>query len=340
MSSPSFAGGHGLPGPSLESAGAGYPWRQAKRVASERAASPRLRSRRFEARSAEKGFRPTGGPEGATGSARGAPHEAWALALFRRSVLKQQKWNVIRRLLGDTQGLRCLDIGADNGVLSYLLRARGGRWTSADLDAQTVASIRSLVHTDVEQLHGGRIPFADEEFDRVVLIDGLEPLHDDRTFAQEIARVTKPGGEVIVNVPLRKNSWLRRFRLAIGQTDEAHGHVRPGYTVEELRRVLGDRYDVVSCHTYSKFFSELIDTAIACGLRQIKRKPVEGHVKGTIVTGQDLARHRKLMRLYTIFYPLIWCMAQCDRLLWFRSGYILIAKARVRPAGVPLAVAR
>ncbi len=37
------------------------------RVASERAASPRLRSRRFEARSAEKGFRPTGGSEGATG---------------------------------------------------------------------------------------------------------------------------------------------------------------------------------------------------------------------------------------------------------------------------------
>ncbi len=46
------------------------------RVASERAASPRLRSRRFEARSAEKGFRPTGAQEGATGLPVGLHFEA------------------------------------------------------------------------------------------------------------------------------------------------------------------------------------------------------------------------------------------------------------------------
>ena len=54
-----------------------------------------------------------------------------AITLFRKSVLKQQKWHAISALLGATDGLRCLDIGSDNGVVSYLLRARGGSWASA-----------------------------------------------------------------------------------------------------------------------------------------------------------------------------------------------------------------
>ena len=65
----------------------------------------------------------------------------WALKLFRRSVLKQNKFGNITDLLGPTTGLRCLDIGADNGVISYLLRERGGRWASGDLAPVAVDSI-------------------------------------------------------------------------------------------------------------------------------------------------------------------------------------------------------
>ena len=52
--------------------------------------------------------------------------ESWALALFRRSVLKRQKLRQITSSLGTTHGLRCLDLGSDNGVVSLLLRRRGG----------------------------------------------------------------------------------------------------------------------------------------------------------------------------------------------------------------------
>ena len=43
------------------------------------------------------------------------------------------------------EGLRCLDLGSDNGVVSLLLRERGGSWASGDLTEEAVASIRSLV---------------------------------------------------------------------------------------------------------------------------------------------------------------------------------------------------
>ena len=50
----------------------------------------------------------------------------WAVALFRKSVLKQRKLAEVSRALGPTEGLRCLDLGSDNGVVSLLLRERGG----------------------------------------------------------------------------------------------------------------------------------------------------------------------------------------------------------------------
>ena len=37
---------------------------------------------------------------------------------LRQSALKRRKLAEITRLLGPTAGLRCLDLGADNGVVS------------------------------------------------------------------------------------------------------------------------------------------------------------------------------------------------------------------------------
>ena len=46
----------------------------------------------------------------------------WPIQLFNKSVLKQRKYQEITAMLGDFRNKHCLDIGADNGVISYLLR--------------------------------------------------------------------------------------------------------------------------------------------------------------------------------------------------------------------------
>jgi len=124
-----------------------------------------------------------------------APEKAWALRLFDRSILKQAKYHAIVDMLGDTHGKDCLDLGSDNGVISYLLRAGGGRWTSADLTEESVASIRSLVGGDVHRVEADRMPFPDAAFDRVVVVDLLEHVADDVRCAAELHRILRPGGE-------------------------------------------------------------------------------------------------------------------------------------------------
>ena len=258
----------------------------------------------------------------------------WALALFNRSVLKQAKFRQIVSLMDAPGGKRGLDIGADNGVISYLLRQRGGQWHSADLDERTVASIRQLVDHDVHQIDGGATAFETGAFDLVVVVDFLEHIPDDRGFARELARLLKPGGQLIINVPhLKPGSLLNRFRHAIGLTDEWHGHLRPGYSLDGLRRLLEPAFVIEESSTYSGAFSELIDTALN-GLYltlQKRQGPGGASSKGSVITDSDLRKHRKQFVLLSALYPLIWGVAKLDTLLWFTPGYKLIVSARRAP---------
>lgn len=257
--------------------------------------------------------------------------EPWALQLFRKSVLKQRKLREIQALLGPTQGCRCLDLGSDNGVISLLLRRAGGDWASADLTGEAVASIRGLVQDDVHLFDGRRLPFDDRSFDRVVVVDMLEHVVDEHAFVAELARVLRPGGGLIVNTPHLKRTLLRRLRHALGQTDEKHGHLRPGYTPEGLRALLAPYCDWRQAHTYSRFFSELIDTVIQAAIERLGKR---GSAKGLVVTAADLDKHRRQFRAWAAIYPLVWAIARLD-LLVPASGYMLIASATRRPDAPP-----
>jgi SAM-dependent methyltransferase len=255
-----------------------------------------------------------------------------APSALRPSALKRRKVEHITRLLGPTVGLHCLDLGADNGVISNLLRRRGGVWTSADIDEEAVASIRRLVKDRVCRLDTVPTPFDTNQFDRVVIVDLLEHLEDDRGFVVELSRILKPGGEMIVNVPHARNDFLRRLRLALGQSDAAHGHVRPGYTRQSLRGVLDGYFEVVSEHTYSRAASELLDIATRAVAARLKAGH-PGGAKGVILVDEDLQRHRAVFALQGVTEPLMRSVVALDHLLFRTDGYMLIVKARSLKTG-------
>lgn len=253
--------------------------------------------------------------------------EPWALRLFRKSPLKRDKVRALLSVLGNVAGKRCLDLGSDNGVVSLLLRQQGGSWASGDLTAETVDAIRSLVGTDVHPVDAQHLPFTDREFDVVVVADMIEHIENDGAFVAELARVLKPSGRLIVNTPHARNTTLRRLRLKLGQTDEKHGHVRPGYTRASLGVLLEPAFELGEAKTYTKAFSEVVDTAMQWGLESLGKK---GSKKGVVVTGGDLNRHARLFAAYSLVFPFVWAFSRLDAFLPLNDGYRLLMTATRR----------
>ena len=254
-----------------------------------------------------------------------------ALALFRKSVLKQAKFRQISSLLEDPRDRSNLDLGGDNGVLSFLLRQKGGTWSSGDLDEKTVGSIRSLVGDRVYRLDGSTLPFPDDSLDQIVVIDYLEHVREDKEAIREFTRVLRAGGVLIVNVPRPKpGSLLTRIRHGLGLTDAWHGHVRPGYTEDELKALLAPDFELDTVRTYSRSFSEAIDTGLNGAFERLRGKREASSRKGTVITGYEMLSHRKAFRLMSLLHPLLWAVSKLDWLLFGQTGYKLIARARLK----------
>ena len=212
-----------------------------------------------------------------------------------------------RWALGPTEGLRCLDLGSDNGVVSLLLRRGGGRWASADLTEEAVASIRGLVTSDVHLTDGARLPFADAEFDRVAVVDMLEHVRDEAAFVAELARVTRPSACILV-------SWQRNAYSSATFDDQVDAAVR-GF--QQLR---GANIDgIVGPQTW-----RLLDDA-----RWRLSDRVLWFAPSHPLTGDDVGRHRALFRAYGVLYPAVWALSRLDALVP-ASGYMLLATARRR----------
>ena len=264
----------------------------------------------------------------------------WPLQLFNKSVLKQTKFENIISVLGPTDGLHCLDIGSDNGVISYLLRRQGGTWKSADLDERSVGAIEELVQHNVYRIDGTGTPFNDNEFDRVVLIDFLEHIPDDAGFMQELHRILKPDGVLILNAPHIKSGPLVRFRHALGLTEEEHGHLRPGYTHDSIRNLCGEYFTLKTFDTYTKSCSKLIDTLMVFVFTMLKRNKSEKKTgRGILVTGKEMRMYRAWFRAYSLIYPVVWFFAKLDALLFFETGFMLIARAHIHKGIVPVVTA-
>ena len=96
-----------------------------------------------------------------------------------------------------------------------------------------------------------RLPLADDVADVVTLFDVLEHIPDDVTAVREALRILRPGGRLLVSTPT--DTWRFPFyRVYRGCTPtdrdvmDDWGHVRRGYTMAELDRLVGRAHDAMA----------------------------------------------------------------------------------------------
>jgi demethylmenaquinone methyltransferase/2-methoxy-6-polyprenyl-1,4-benzoquinol methylase len=96
-------------------------------------------------------------------------------------------------------GERVLDLAAGTGSSSMPFAAAGAQVVAADFSLGMLR-VGKAAHPDLDLLAGDalRLPFADASFDVVTISFGLRNVSDVDTALGEMARVTKPGGRLVV----------------------------------------------------------------------------------------------------------------------------------------------
>jgi SAM-dependent methyltransferase len=153
--------------------------------------------------------------------------------------------------LGLRPGDRVLDMGCGAGRHAFEMFRRGGDVIAFDQNGDELAGVLEIfgamreagevpagADADIKQGDALAMPFADEEFDRIVASEVLEHIPDDERAISELVRVLRPGGTIAVTVP----RWLPE-KVCWALSDEYHevegGHVRI-YRGDELVAKLED----------------------------------------------------------------------------------------------------
>ncbi|MCA0393842.1 MAG: metalloregulator ArsR/SmtB family transcription factor [Proteobacteria bacterium] len=124
-----------------------------------------------------------------------------------------------------------LDIASGDGVLAELLAPHARRYVCVDSSRRVVAAaaerLRKFRNVEVREGDMHALPFADAEFDLVVLMHALTYADKPAQAVAEAARVLRPGGRLLLS------SLARHEHQNVVQ---AYGHANLGFADKDLRR--------------------------------------------------------------------------------------------------------
>ena len=161
------------------------------------------------------------------------------------------------------EGKRVLDVGCGIGMYTSAFLRYSPHVFGIEIEGDRAREVRGRAR-GVARSVGETLPFAAAVFDVVFSHEVLEHVADDRRCAQEMVRVTRPGGRIVVFAPNRLYFfethgiyWRGQYRfgnkplvnwLPNALRNRLAPHVR-AYTTEDLRRLFEDQPVRTVVHT-------------------------------------------------------------------------------------------
>jgi SAM-dependent methyltransferase len=159
-----------------------------------------------------------------------------------RLLVRELFWRRLEALLAlsRSRGGRALDFGGGNGVLLPTLARRFDEVTCVDVHAGVARALlerQPLANVAVREGRIESLALPENGFDAIVAADVLEHMEDLAPVARELARVLRPGGELLVSLPSENPFYELGRALFRYRKPEDHYHAGAS-VVEELGRHL------------------------------------------------------------------------------------------------------
>jgi demethylmenaquinone methyltransferase/2-methoxy-6-polyprenyl-1,4-benzoquinol methylase len=122
-------------------------------------------------------------------------------APFYERVIPPPLPGLLLELLAVGPGLQVLDAGGGTGRVAQLVARSGARLTVIDLSHNMLRQAGRKEGLAPTQAAAERLPFPDGSFDRVLMVDTLHHVCNQQQTAQELFRVLRPGGRLVIQEP-------------------------------------------------------------------------------------------------------------------------------------------
>lgn len=249
----------------------------------------------------------------------------WQEKLLSRSIRRSRKCGRIVNALGNVSPFQCLEISEGDGAISTKLRSIGGSWKTAVATREASDSLKHSLAENIGFIHDGKLPYEDNTFDRLVIVDALKFIENDEAFIQECHRVLRDDSWVVIAETKRAPASLTGILQSLfGLSPTARGAKRNGYKSAELFDKLKDGFDVPEIVTYS---NGLLESGSTLGnLFQKSILPVPCWLVPEQVSSGEPKRYQSLYSQAAIFLPL----AKIFSAFEFIPGHKIIVRSRRR----------
>ncbi len=195
-------------------------------------------------------------------------YDAWYETPLGKTSDRIEK-DLIFSIAAIKRGERALDAGCGTGIYSIELAKRGAVTTGADSSEDMLVWARAKARKegltiDFVSADALMLPFPDDYFDLVLSAGMLCFIKERGKALQEMLRVLKPGGKLIIGVLNKQSPWAAFRRIKGLFKDTVYNRVgfisppelelslqRAGFDVKELRTCLF--FFPINCRMYLKF---------------------------------------------------------------------------------------
>lgn len=153
-------------------------------------------------------------------------------------VMRRREVGTLLRWLGDLRGRTLLDVAGGDGYWAGQAARRGARAVSLDLARHKLEFGRRLRgHPSLVEGDALALPFADASFDVVMSVCAIEHFDDGAAALAEMARVLRPGGDLVLSADALTRG--ERWPALLARHRERY-HVQHTYAADKLAGLLAD----------------------------------------------------------------------------------------------------
>ncbi len=251
---------------------------------------------------------------------------AWRERRLHQEHYQAERLAQVRRVMGEVQSLRVLDLGAGMGGFAVAAALAGARVTACEYNPAycriiRLRAARYRLSLPIINAAGEALPLPNAAFDLVVAWDVIEHVKDPVAVLRELARVLRPGGHALITAinrrawidphyHMRGINWLPRplAELVI----ELRGRTKRGAAFRDMQRLSEMHYFhyhelVRLCNQLGFTVTDLREQALLAG-QLPSRKPLRRAIRRVLRRiGLEQAAYRWQRRFYAGMFELDLC---------------------------------